>query len=59
MKKLPLSKTHPELAKEWHPTKNDNLTADDVTAGSGKKVYSESDSAFNNIGENFAKSRWK
>ena len=31
--------THPELAKEWHPTKNGELTPSDVTAGSGKKVW--------------------
>ena len=29
----------PELAKEWHPTKNDNLTPYDVSIGSGKKVW--------------------
>jgi len=30
---------NPELAKEWHPTKNGNLTPDMVTAGSHKKVW--------------------
>jgi hypothetical protein len=34
-----LSTTNPELAKEWHPTKNINLTPNDVTAGSSKKVW--------------------
>jgi hypothetical protein len=34
-----LSTTHPELAKEWHPTKNGDLTPNDVTKGSGKKVW--------------------
>ena len=34
-----LATTHPELAKEWHSTKNDNLTPDEVTAGSDKKVW--------------------
>ena len=34
-----LATTHIELAKEWHPTKNDNLKPTDVTAGSGKKVW--------------------
>jgi len=29
----------PELAKEWHPTKNGKLTPDEVTAGSHKKVW--------------------
>jgi hypothetical protein len=27
------------LSQEWHPTKNGALTSNDVTAGSGKKVY--------------------
>ncbi|TLU65079.1 hypothetical protein FE810_09130 [Thalassotalea litorea] len=30
--------THPHLAKEWHPIKNE-LTTNDVTYGSGKKVW--------------------
>ena len=34
-----LTTTHPELAKEWHPTKNGNLKPEDVTTGSGKKVW--------------------
>ena len=34
-----LETTHPELAAEWHPTKNKRLTARVVTAGSGKKVW--------------------
>ena len=29
----------PDLAKEWHPTKNGALRAADVTCGSGKKVW--------------------
>ena len=29
----------PEVAKEWHPTKNKLLTPKDVTYGSGKKVW--------------------
>lgn len=34
-----LATTHPELAKEWHPTKNEPLTPDQITYGSGKKVW--------------------
>jgi hypothetical protein len=34
-----LATTHPEVAKEWHSTKNGDLTPADVTAGSGKKVW--------------------
>lgn len=30
---------YPELAKEWHPTKNAPLTAEDVPYGSGKKAW--------------------
>ena len=34
-----LAKVNPELAKEWHPTKNGDLTPFDVTCGSNKKVW--------------------
>lgn len=34
-----LATLKPDLAKEWHPTKNGNLTPYDVTPGSGKKVW--------------------
>lgn len=34
-----LQSEYPELAEQWHPTKNDPLTADSVTPGSGKKVW--------------------
>jgi hypothetical protein len=34
-----LATTHPEIAKEWHPTKNGDLTPFDVVAGSHKKVW--------------------
>ena len=34
-----LASTHPEIAKEWHPTKNGDLTPQDVTAGSKRKVW--------------------
>ena len=34
-----LSIVYPELAREWHPTKNGGLTADSVTLGSNKKVW--------------------
>ena len=37
--KKSLAITHPEIAKEWHPTKNDTLKPTDVTAGSNKKVW--------------------
>lgn len=34
-----LANLYPNLAKEWHPTKNKNLTSNNVTAGSNKKVW--------------------
>ncbi len=34
-----LSLRFPEVAKEWHPTKNGNLTPDDVSFGSKKKIW--------------------
>jgi len=34
-----LATTHPEIAKEWHPTKNKDLTPQKVTYGSNKKVW--------------------
>ena len=34
-----LATTHPEIAKDWHPTKNGDLTPQKVVYGSGKKVW--------------------
>ena len=34
-----LQTLNPKLAKEWHPTQNDNLTPRDVTPNSGKKIW--------------------
>ena len=34
-----LATTHPLLAKEWHSTKNGNITPYGVVAGSGKKIW--------------------
>ena len=34
-----LAKLHPNLAKEWHPTKNGDLNPTDFTPGSNKKVW--------------------
>ena len=34
-----LSTTHPNLALEWHPTKNGNLAPNQITYGSSKKVW--------------------
>ena len=34
-----LATVNPELAREWHPTRNGDLTADSVTCSSFKKVW--------------------
>ncbi|WP_435051216.1 zinc-ribbon domain-containing protein [Desulfomonile tiedjei] len=34
-----LAISHPELTKEWHPTRNENLTPFDFTPKSGRKVW--------------------
>ena len=34
-----LATTHPELAKEWHPSKNGELNPQNLVAGASKKVW--------------------
>ena len=34
-----LQTKNPKLSKEWHPTKNGNLTPKDITPGNNKKVW--------------------
>ena len=34
-----LATTHPELASEWHPTKNGSILPSEVSAGMGKKYW--------------------
>ena len=34
-----LATRHPEIAKQWHPSKNGELTPKDVSAGANKKVW--------------------
>lgn len=34
-----LSKTHPELVKEWHPTKNDGKFPNEFTYGCNEKIW--------------------
>ena len=34
-----LATTHPEIAQEWHPTKNGNLKPTDIKAGCNKNVW--------------------
>jgi len=37
--KNPLSIIDPQLAAQWHPTKNGGLTPEQVAAGSAKKAW--------------------
>ena len=37
--RVSLSNAYPEIAKEWHPTKNGDLQPEDVAPKSGKKVW--------------------
>ena len=39
MPKKSLAETHPEVAKQWHPTLNGDLTPFDFTKASNKKVW--------------------
>ena len=39
LKKPPLTETHPEIANQWHPTKNGDLFPEKVSKGSNKKVW--------------------
>ena len=31
--------SYPQLAREWHPTRNDGVDADSLSRGSGRKVW--------------------
>ena len=57
MSKPSLAETHPELAKQWHPTKNGELTPGGVTAVSVKKVWWKCDKADDHEWETSLKSR--
>ena len=37
--KKSLAETYPEVAKQWHPSKNGGLTPFKFTSGSNKKVW--------------------
>ena len=37
--KISLAEHNPELVSEWHPTKNGELLPENVSYGSGKKVW--------------------
>jgi hypothetical protein len=34
-----LASTHPDLLREWHPTKNQNLSPTGIVAGTNKKIW--------------------
>ena len=38
-KKIKIFQSHPDIARQWHPTKNGNLKPEQFTAGSGKKIW--------------------
>ena len=38
-RKKSLAETHPDIARQWHPTKNGTLTPHDVPPRSGKKAW--------------------
>ena len=44
-----LATTHPELVKEWHPSKNGQLTPFDVTPGSHEKVWWKCDKGADHV----------
>jgi len=44
-----LATTHPEIAKQWHKTKNGKLTPNDVLAGSAKKIWWQCEKKHNYI----------
>jgi hypothetical protein len=39
MTKISLAEAFPDVARQWHMTKNGGLTPDDVSRASGKKVW--------------------
>lgn len=39
MGKPSLADAYPEIAAQWHPTRNGDLTPNDVTVGSGRKIW--------------------
>lgn len=39
LQKGSLLSNYPDLAAQWHPTKNKNISPDDVTAGSSRKAW--------------------
>ena len=47
MRKKSLAETHPKLAKEWHPTKNIDITPYDISVKSEKKVWWKCDKGDN------------
>jgi hypothetical protein len=35
----PLTESHPQIAEQWHPTRNGDFTPDKTSAGSSKSVW--------------------
>ena len=59
MSKKSLAETHPEVAKQWHQTKNGNLTPNDVTSGSGKKIWWKCEKGDDHIWQSIVNNRRK
>ena len=59
MPKKSLAETHPEIAKQWHLTKNGGLTPNDVTSGSGKKIWWKCEKGDDHIWQSIVNNRRK
>ncbi len=57
MAKKSLAETHPEIAKQWHPTKNGDLMPSNVSFGSRKKVWWKCDKGDDHEWETLVSSR--
>ena len=57
--KKSLAETHPEVAKQWHPSKNGDLMPNDFTSGSSKKVWWKCDKGDDHEWEAIVKNRTK
>jgi DNA-directed RNA polymerase subunit RPC12/RpoP len=53
----PISVTHKNIARQWHPTKNADLTPDLVTYGSTKKIWWQCPAAKDHVWQSAVKNR--
>ncbi len=52
-----LATINPELAKEWHPTLNGNITSSDITVSANKKIWWKCDKGEDHILKSLVSSR--